>query len=208
MHRVPRILILLATLVVWLPAAAATAAAEPTPTAFMDATVKEVLAILQDGQLDSQQRRTRIEKVAHRRFDFRTMSKLVVSRYWKRFDEQQREELVKEFTDFLARTYGQRIDRYNQEKVEIVGEQPLQRGDVRVMTRIVGGEYKGAEVDYRLRKVDGGWRVIDVKIEGISLVINYRDQFKSILGREGPEGLLKILKKKNEEGAVDETAPA
>ena len=73
-----------------------------------------------------------------------------------------------------------------------------------MLTRIVGGEYDAAEVNYRLREKDGQWRIIDVKIEGISLVLNYRDQFKAVLKRGGPEGLLEALRKKN----VDATAAA
>ncbi len=59
-------------------------------------------------------------------------------------------------------------------------------------------------VDYRLRKHDSEWRVIDVVIEGISMVSNYRDQFKSIVSSGGPELLLEKLKEKNAAGlAID-----
>ncbi len=166
-------------------------------------TVDEVIEVLNDPSLSSAARRGRLEEIAESRFDFDTMSKLVVARYWKRFTPQQREEFVREFKEFLARNYGARIDQYNQEQVEIVGERPAARGDVTVLTRIVGGEFQGAEVDYRLRERDGSWRVID-KVEGISLVLNYRDQFKSLLSRGGPEGLLEQLKKKNAEGEVEQ----
>jgi len=172
------------------------------PMAVISDTVDEVLAVLNDASLSSQERRSRIEKIAYRRFDFVTTSRLVVASYWKRFSAAQQEDLVREFKAFLARTYGDRIDRYNQEQIEIVGERQEPRGDVSVLTRIVGGEYDAAEVDYRLRGKDGQWRIIDVKIEGISLVLNYRDQFKAVLSRGGPDGLLEALRKKN----VDATA--
>jgi phospholipid transport system substrate-binding protein len=181
--------------------------AQATPSAAMTVisnTVDDVLAVLNDASLSSEERRSRIEKIAYQRFDFETMSRLVVARYWKRFTPAQQEELIREFKAFLARTYGDRIDRYNQEKVEIVGERQEPRGDVSVLTRIVSGDYDGAEVDYRLRGKDGRWRIIDVKIEGISLVLNYRDQFKAVLGRGGPEGLLEALREKNADAAANE----
>ena len=179
-------------------------ATRSAPMAVISDTVDEVLAVLNDASLGSAERRSRIEEIAYRRFDFGAMSRLVVARYWKRFTPAQQEELVREFKAFLARTYGDRIDRYNQEQIEIVGERQEPRGDVSVLTRIVGGEYDAAEVDYRLRGKDGRWRIIDVKIEGISLVLNYRDQFKAVLSRGGPDGLLEALRKKN----VDATAAA
>jgi len=180
-------------------------AAPSAPTKVISDTVDAVLAVLNDKSLGSEERRSRIEQIAYRRFDFVTMSRLVVARYWKRFTPAQQEELVREFKAFLASTYGDRIDRYNQEQIEIVGERQEPRGDVSVLTRVVGGEYDKAEVDYRLREQDGQWRIIDVKVEGISLVLNYRDQFKAILGRGGPEGLLDALREKNVELAAHES---
>jgi phospholipid transport system substrate-binding protein len=174
------------------------------PVRLISDTVDEVIDVLNDSSLSPAARRVRIEKIAYARFDFDTMSKLVVARYWKRFTPEQRDEFIREFKAFLARTYGARIDQYNQQQVEIVGERPEARGDVTVLTRIRGGEFEGAEVNYRLRQRDGVWRVIDVKVEGISLVLNYRDQFKSLLSRGGPEGLLEKLRKKNAEGAVEQ----
>lgn len=190
-------------LVLLLCAAPAWAADPPSSGAsrVISKTVDGVLEILNDSALDAAARRKRIEAIAYDLFDFVTVSRLVVARYWKQFDPEQQRELIENFKAFLAQTYGERIDRYNQEVVELVGERPEQRGDVTVFTRIVGGQYDGAEVDYRMRELDGRWRAIDVKVEGISLVLNYRDQFKSILSRKGPDGLLEALRKKKIEGA-------
>ena len=67
-----------------------------------------------------------------------------------------------------------------------------------VKTAIVGGENTGALVDYRMREDKGRWKIIDVVIEGISLVANFRDQFRDVIARSGPEGLLEKLREKNE----------
>ena len=179
--------------------AAEAAGAESPPVQVVSATVDQVLEVLNDGSLDQATRRQRIEDIAYARFDFDTMSKLVVARYWKTFTPEQKAEFIEEFKAFLAHTYGERIDRYSDEEVEIVGETPMKRGDVKVLTKIVGGDYGGALVEYRLREGGGEWRVIDVKVEGISLVLNYRDQFKALLSRGGPDELLEKLKKKNTE---------
>lgn len=79
----------------------------------------------------------------------------------------------------------------------MLGEQPEPRGDVTVKTKVVGGENDGALVDYRMRQEDGSWKIIDVVIEGISLVANFRDQFRDVMGREGPSALLGKLREKN-----------
>ena len=117
-----------------------------------------------------------------------------------RLSEEQKAQYVEEFKRYLTNSYGNRIERYDQQEVKIIGEREEPRGDVVVQTKILGGEFEGALVDYRLRKQGEDWLVIDIVIEGISLVSNYRDQFKSIVSSGGPELLLERLKEKNAAG--------
>ncbi len=193
-------------LVVAWPAAATGSAIDPEPRAVIQQTLDEVLAVLRQEDLSSEQRRDAIEEIAYVRFDFTTMSRLVLARSWKRFSTPQKREFVEQFKLYLANSYGARIDRYDQEEVEIFDERREPRGDMTVRTRVLGGEFNGVIIDYRLRNREGEWRVIDVVIEGISLVSNYRDQFKEVLARGGPDHLLEQLRKKNEAGS--KAAPA
>lgn len=182
---------------------AAAETAPAGPRAVIEQTVEEVLAVLRTPGLSSQERRSGIEQIAYQRFDFATMSRLVLARNWRRFSPEQRTEFQAEFKRYLALNYGSRIDRYDQEEVEITDERPEPRGDVTIKTRIVGGQYENAVVDYRLRQNDGHWYVIDVVIEGISLISNYRDQFKEVVNRGGPERLIAKLREKNDKGVPD-----
>jgi len=189
-----------------LPAAlpARASAVEPGAREVVQQTVDEVLAVLGDATLSHAAQRERITEIAYQRFDFPTMSKLVLARYWKRFDAAQREAFQQEFKSFLARRYGDRIDRYEQESVEITGERNEKRGDVTIATLIRSPKASAPiVVDYRMRRREGTWRVIDVKIEGISLVSNYREQFHEVLSRGGPEKLLAQLRERNAAGATE-----
>jgi len=177
--------------------AIASSAPAPGPRDVVARTVDEVLAVLKDASLTPELRRERIVAIAYESFDFPTMAKLVLAKYWKRFDTAQREAFQKEFKDFLAHRYGDRIDRYEQESVEIVGERSAQGGDAIIETRIHRPRAEAVAVDYRLRSSGGTWRVIDVKIEGISLVSNYRDQFHEVLSHGGPDKLLTQLRERN-----------
>ena len=178
------------------------AAAGPGET--MRETIDQVLAVLNDSSLDEDQRRASIEEIAYARFDMYKMSKLVLGHPWKRFSPQQKEEYVAEFKKYLANNYSGRINRYDQETVEILQVREEPRGDVTVRTRIVGGEFEDTLVDYRMRQKDEEWLVIDVVIEGISMVSNFRDQFKEVLSRGGPEHLLEKLREKNALGLVED----
>jgi phospholipid transport system substrate-binding protein len=187
-----------AALCVALPAAAA------GPGETMRSTIDQVLAVLKDSSLDDDQRRRSIETVAYARFDMTTMSRLVLRRSWKRFSEQQREAYIVEFKKYLANNYGSRISRYDQEQVEIIGVRDEPRGDATVRTRIVGGEFEDAQVDYRMRRKDDSWKVIDVTIEGVGMVSNFQDQFREVLSRGGPDHLIAKLREKNALGPVEE----
>jgi phospholipid transport system substrate-binding protein len=182
------------------PAAAenAVASGASAPRLVVEQTVAQVIEVLKQKQLPVEQRKRKIQDIAYARFDFPTMSRLVLARSWKTFEAPQQERFQAEFKTFLAKQYGARLLSYEQEQVELLGERVEPRGDVTVRTRIVGGNFAGADVDYRMRKgKDGEWRAIDVVIEGISLVSNYRDQFQEIVGKKGAEGLLAELAKKN-----------
>jgi phospholipid transport system substrate-binding protein len=103
-----------------------------------------------------------------------------------------------EFKKHLSVTYGDNVDKYRDESVVITGDRKELRGDWTVMTKVVGGS--GASdflVNYRLRQKDGRWWIIDIIIEGVSMVSNFRSQFQEIMANGGPERLLRLLKEKN-----------
>ncbi len=179
-------------------------AAQPTEEAraMIEVTATDVLNILQNEALNQTAKRAAIEAIAIERFDFETISKLVLKRNWRKFDPAERQEFVSVFRDYLANSYGSRISRYSQEGVEVGGARLAQRGDVTVATTISGGQIDNVAVNYRLRNREGrGWRIIDVVIEGISLVSNFHSQFSDVLNSGGPRELLELLKEKNEQAA-------
>jgi phospholipid transport system substrate-binding protein len=177
---------------------AVAAAADEAPRALIQRTIDEVLVILRDSKRGDAQRRKELEVIARDRFDFETMSRLVLATQWKKLSTDQQAEFVDQFTRFLANDYGARIERYEQEQVTITGERPEARGDFTIKTKIVGGKNDGALVDYRMRQKSGGpWKIIDVTVEGISLVANYRDQFREVASQGGPTVVIEKLKEKN-----------
>lgn len=200
---------LLATSVAEPVRAQAQANAKPTPTASADAARTEVprkiigdaavkiVAILARKQDPAEKRIAEIEAIAYELFDFSTMSKLVLARNWRKLSAQQRTEFVREFKRHLSHTYGSRLDRYDQERVDVYGTQVEPRGDVSVKTRIVGGQFDGAEISYRLRQQGEQWQIIDVVIEGVSLVSNYRSQFQEVLNTGTIDDLMAKLRDKN-----------
>lgn len=179
-------------------AQAAGAADLAAARAVIATTAEDVVKILQ-GPGETKAKRRMLEAIAQERFDFRTMSRLVLRQQWRHLDAAKQDEFVREFTDYLANDYGRRLERYDNETVEVSSALPMgKRGDVVVQTVIRGGANEGAVVDYRMkRNADDQWKIINVVVEGISLVHNFADQFREVISRGGAEALLKQLREKN-----------
>jgi phospholipid transport system substrate-binding protein len=107
---------------------------------------------------------------------------------------------VKLFGDLLEKTYADKLLSYSNEKVVFDKESMLREDQAEVTSNILTGDGKKIPLDYRMIKKDAGWRVYDVIIEGISLVKNYRDQFRDILAKDSPEEVLKMLRDKVAKG--------
>jgi phospholipid transport system substrate-binding protein len=167
----------------------------------MQETIDQVMAVLQNDSLTEDQKVEEIKAVAEARFDFPRMTRLVLGRNYRKLSEQEREEFLVEFKQHLTVTYGKGLKDYSGENVAIDLSRLESNGDVTVKSRVQGGTTDGVKIDYRLRARDGSWYVIDVIIESVSLVANFRSQIQEIVSSKGTARLIEILREKNEKEA-------
>lgn len=179
------------------------ASAGETPEQFVERTSNDALVVLRDKAMDRKARIDRLETLLEERSDFTTIGKLVLAANYRQFSDAQKKEFEFLLRRYLTNTYGNQIDNYANETVEVTGGRAEARGDYTVLTKLKRPSGEDILVDYRLRAVEGGWHLIDVIGEGISLVSNLRSQFGEILTRGGPEKLLKTLREKNAKGIAD-----
>jgi phospholipid transport system substrate-binding protein len=160
-----------------------------------------VIAVLQEKGLSADAKREKIRGIVQGYVDFPTMARLVLARNWASLAEAQKSEFIEEFKQHLSVVYGKNVESYNNEKVQITGDRDEGRGDWTVQTKIVRPQ-GGADilVDYRLRDLNGEWKVIDLIIERVSLVSNFRSQFQDVMANGGIERLLQLLREKNAAG--------
>jgi phospholipid transport system substrate-binding protein len=183
--------------------AAGLAIASAGPRDVVRSLADEVLVVLKDESLSSQQKRDKIETIADRGVDFTTLSKLVLARNLSRFSPDEQAQFQKEFRRHLSVTYGDSVDSYKNQEVEITGDREEARGDVTVKTKITrGGGGDDILVDYRLRQVNGEWKIIDFVVEGVSLVANFRSQFQDLLANQTPAQLITLIREKNARGEI------
>jgi phospholipid transport system substrate-binding protein len=160
-----------------------------------------VIAVLQEKSLSADAKREKIRGIVQGYVDFPTMARLVLARNWASLTDAQKPEFIEEFKQHLSVVYGKNVESYNNEKVQITGDRDESRGDWTVQTKILRPQ-GGADilVDYRLRNLNGDWKVIDLIIERVSLVSNFRAQFQDVIANGGIERLLQLLREKNAAG--------
>jgi len=192
-------------LVAGIPAASAD---EPSAEArvVVATTSEQVIKILRKKETPTEQRLGELQQIAYRCFDFPTIGRLVLARGWAQLSPSQQEEFLADFKRHLSLDYGRRIDAYTDQTVEIVADRPEPNGDATVKTQVHGTNSGLVSVDYRLRKIDGEWRVIDIIVEGVSLVSSYRSQFQEIMASGGPTRVLQVLREKNSQASVTSSA--
>ena len=175
-------------------------AAEQSPSAFVSSMADEVIIVLKKNSLSEDAKIAEIEVIAERRFHFPSIARLVAARNWRRMTTPQKKTFSGEFQKHLSVTYGKNINRFDNQTIAITGDREEPRGDWTVKTRIVQSGSDDFLVDYRLRKIKGSWRVIDVVVEHISLVANFRSQIQELFSKRGVDGTLVFLEEKNASG--------
>jgi phospholipid transport system substrate-binding protein len=161
--------------------------------------VNKGLEVLRDPKLKAESAREikkeKLRLIYNNLFDDVELGKRTLSRNWNSLNTAQRQEFVKLFRQILEKAYVDKILDYSNEKIVFDKETMVSETQAEVQTRIVTSS-KEIPIFYRVLLKDGGWRVYDVVIENVSLVLNYRTQFNDILAKNTPEQLLEILRKK------------
>ncbi|HEV7800190.1 MAG TPA: ABC transporter substrate-binding protein [Burkholderiales bacterium] len=183
-------------------ATSAFAVSELAPDALARSVTEDVLEIVRaDKDLQaghSQKVAQLVETKVLPHFNFAHMTQLAVGRNWRQATPEQQKMLTDEFRTLLVRTYTTAFSQYRNQTVDY---RPLRMApsdtDVVVKSLIKQPAGQPLSVDYSMEKLGGAWKVYDVKIEGISLVENYRNTFNSQIQRNGVDGLIKALSDKN-----------
>ncbi len=160
----------------------------------------QVLQILQkkNGEQVTPALKKQVEKAIVPHIDFTTMSQYVMARYWRQMTPAQQQEFSRLFKDLLVRTYSNALNRYHGQTVRILGSQQISQNPpvAQVNMKIYEPDGNSIPVIYALLDESGQWRIYNVYIDGVSLVLNYRQSFGNIASQQGIPALLKSLREK------------
>lgn len=176
------------------------------PDALVKEVTNDVLTIVrQDRAIQTGNTQKAIELVEAKvlpHFNFKHMTADAVGRDWRQATPEQQDQLTEAFKSLLVRTYSNALTQYRDQVIDF---KPLrakpEETDVQVRTEVKQAGAKPVQIDYSLEKTANGWKVYDVLVGGVSLVINYRGSFAQEIKTGGIDGLIKSLQAKNRETA-------
>lgn len=147
---------------------------------------------------DKELQRKKMWETIQKIFDFTEIAKRTLARNWRNFTPQQRQEFTDRFAELLKNTYLDRIQgKFEDEKVIYLSQDMITDSKALVKTKLLR-KNKEIPIDYSMRLRNDTWRIYDVRVEGVSMVKNYRTQFNKILLNGSPAKLIERLKEKLE----------
>ncbi len=171
------------------------------PADFIQSLGDRAISVLENSaEMPREERAERFRDLLIESFDLKTIGRFVIGRHWRRASKEQQSEYTKLFVDFVVSVYATRFGSYSGETIEVIQLVEAPDGDSIVRTRInrpAGGE--PIKLDYRVRSVGDTYKVIDVVVEGISMLNTHRSEFSSVINRKGMDGFLAELRARIDE---------
>lgn len=175
----------------------AAAAPAADPMAFVDGLVAQALDAAKD-QAVAGEREQRLAALVHDDFDMPRISRFVLGRYWLAASDQEKEDFQKLFETYVVRAFSNRFNQYAGQTVKLTGSRPEGDSGAVIISEIIspqGGPH--IRLDWRVRKAADDYRIVDVDVEGVSMVLTQRQEFAAVAERRGGvKGLNQAIKER------------
>ena len=198
----PRAVALL--LAVILPLAAAPARAADDSAGFIADLGQRTIKVLA-SKLSEREREAQFRVIFDEGFDVPAISRFVLGQYWRTATEAQRQDFVALFEAYVVHAYAVRFNEYAGQQLQVIAARPEGDASSLVQSRIA--QPNGApplKVDWRVGKTEKGYKINDVVVEGVSMAVTQRQEFASVIQRNGGQidALLKLLREKAGQSAA------
>lgn len=180
------------------------ASAAGAPAAGLMDLVQDRYAVMLDvvkKTPDKDEMRAGLRKIMDSFVDFEELGRRTLTGQWERLNPKQRQAFIAEFKQMIQRTYIRKFDGDRAFTIEYRSAPEVDDQGVAIVESVVRSGRSEAHVDYAFHKKGRTWMAYDVVIDEISMIRNYRKQFNDIIGKEGFDGLMQRLIKRNREQA-------
>lgn len=191
MKRLSRALVALFSLILATPTWAATPEAA---TAFVDGFASKVLEIVRNENSARSEKQQKIEDLFSDKVDIDFIAKFVLGPSWRAATPQQQQDYIAAYKPFILKNYSGRLTKYSGQTYTLKGARS--DGEAVYVTMLIQDpQGQTATLDYRLREVGGALKIVDINVEGVSLLNTQRSEFRSVVDSKGIDGLIDALKK-------------
>lgn len=171
-------------------------AAHITPEDIVKDTTNEVLARLDKDRAELESNPDHLQILVQElivpHFDFDTMARLVLSRYWRNISDADQIRFISGFRDLLVERYAHILLGYRDHTITYEPVQPMGNRGYVIVKQIIKSEGRPPlPIEYPMRPLEDGWKVIDLVVDGISLVANYRKTFQEEIDEKGLESFIR-----------------
>ncbi len=191
-----RLLFLFAMLFLITPFQPASATTKAGAVQHIQLLGEQAFGALQRDDMSLEKREAILAGILSRGFALPLIARFVLGRYWRPATPEQRDAYVDLFGRFVIKSYSRHIGGFSGSSFDIVGADPIGKSDFLVNTILHRKSGSPFRAGWRVRLIDGEHKIIDVMVEGISMAVSQRQEFGSVLKRNGVERLLQILSAK------------
>ncbi len=168
------------------------------PAIFVREFSAQAIGVLADRNLSGERREQAFRELLTAGFDVKAISRFVLGRYWRKTTEAEREEFMGLFEDLIVATYSRRFSDYSGQTLEVAAIRVENEKRAAVASRILRQAGEPIQIDWRLRRRGDSWRIVDVVVEGMSMVLSQRSEYAAVIKSDGGKihGLLAKLREK------------
>ena len=140
-----------------------------------------------------------MDALIHSTFDVDFITRAVVGRYWRKIEPAERRRFRALFPEFVVHVYLPHIAKYSRDHLRVLGARPVGKRDVLVKSELLTDDGDWIEADWRIRSGEAGLRIIDLTVAGVSLLLVQRQEFESVIRRDGFAALVeRLIERKNQ----------
>lgn len=172
--------------------------AEPADDAqtFVNNLGDRAIRMLSDKNLTKEQKISEFRILLNAGFDIPLIARYALGKYWRPAEKKKRQEYAEVFEEFIVGVYAARLGQFGGETFAVTGVQADGKKDFIVSSIVKPPSGVSINVDWRVRKREDNYKILDVIIEGVSMIITQRDEFSAIVQRSDGniDGLINKLR--------------
>ena len=176
-------------------------AQEKSATTFVNTLVNNIIENVLTPDISKEEKTKRFEKYILDAVDTQAIAKTVLAQYWRTISPKEKDDFVDAFKEMAIKMTAERFNMYNGQEVKFFSERPAQGKNQVFVDSTVTHESKDIQVVWRVREKDGKYQVLDIIIEGVSMTLNYRNEYTSFLQNHTIQDLIAELKKQAKNAA-------